>query len=213
MMARGWVLLLGVAVGVSTAATRASADEAMPRQARDAPTLVTPDGATLSVGAGVFDYADGDMRDFTDIAGAWSVRGVYGTRSMLAVEAGYTGTAQQVDAIGLDSRADMLTTGLHVAARYNFLRDALQPYAIAGVGWRHYALINDDFNTSSVADNDDVFEIPLGGGVAYRYRGLMLDARGVFRPAFGEDLIDETESQVNADLHNWSTELSVGWEF
>jgi hypothetical protein len=165
-------------------------------------------GMSFFVGGGVMDFTDSDTRDFTDLAGTWEARLGVGTRSIIGLEAAYIGAAQGVEALGLDDSAVLTSHGAEANFRLNFSRGGLQPYALAGAGWRHYSVTNDDFNTSDVNDSDDVFEIPLGVGITYHLDPVLLDLRGVFRPAFGSDLVGDDE-----ELHNWSARMNVGWEF
>lgn len=177
------------------------------------PNLIVPSGMSASIGGGVMGFTDDTMTDFTSAGGAWEARFIFGTREYLGLEAAYSGTAIGVDAIGLDSNAVLVSTGLEALARANLLKGDVQPYAVAGVGWRRYDLTNADFNNSSVTEEDNVFEVPLGVGVAYRYKGLVLDARGLFRVALEEDLIATAAGQDSAKLHTIEASARIGWEF
>jgi hypothetical protein len=153
------------------------------------------------------------MRDFATVGGAWDARVVYGTRTLVAIEAAYTGGAVGVDALGLDDNAALISTGAEVLARVNFLQKEWQPYVVAGLGWRHYSIVNTDRNTSSVGEDEDLGEIPMGAGVSYRYQGLVVDGRALFRAAFNDDMIRSTESGSEANLHNWQAQVTAGYEF
>lgn len=207
---------LGLAVGL--AAMLASGPvfaEQAPGAADDpnAPKLLTEWGMSISVGLGVGGFVDEDMRDFVEVAGAWDARVVLGTRTNFAIEAAYTGGAAEIDALGLDKDAALISSGAEANLRYNMRTGALQPYAVAGVGVRHYELVNADTNTSNVTDSDNVIEMPIGIGMSYRYRGFVSDIRGTFRPAFSENLIETTGNQSSTKLHNWGMNLTAGWEF
>jgi hypothetical protein len=117
-----------------------------------------------------------------------------------------------------------------------------EPFAFGGLGWTRYMLNagalygprdrgialepfdgprlrpNDALSvaeirpTASFADRDDVFTIPVGGGLDVAYRRFILDARVTLRPAFGEDgLIAQPNGP--ADLGNWSASLALGYQF
>ncbi len=178
-----------------------------------APEIYSTYGASVSVGGGVVGFIDNAMRDFATVGGAWDARLVFGTREDIAVEAAYMGAATPVDALGLDNNAVLLSNGIEALARVNLLKEEWQPYVMAGVGWRHYSIVNSNRNTSSVAKNDDVTEIPVGAGVAYRYEGLVIDGRGIFRAAFNDDLIARSATSEKADLHTWQAQLTAGYEF
>lgn len=178
------------------------------------PNLLTPYGMSASIGGGVMGFTDSNMTDFADVGGAWEARLAIGTRRMVGAEVAYTGGAQNITALGLDSNAVLVSTGVEALGRVNFTTIALQPYVIAGVGWRRYDVTNADFNTSSVSDKDNVLEIPMGIGLAYRYRGFVVDARGIFRAAADSDLIQaRSNNGKSADLHTWEGSVRLGWEF
>lgn len=177
------------------------------------PTLLTPMGMSIQVGGGVTGFTANNVLDVSnDVGGAWNAELVIGTRLPVALEAQYQGQAIGMDALGLDDDAVVIGTGLSAVARLNFTVDRpLQPYILAGGGWKHYELTNADFNTSSVRDDDDVFEIPVGAGLSYRVSRVIFDLRGMFRPAFDSDLV--RGGQDDAPLHNWQGRLGVGFEF
>ena len=92
----------------------------------------------------------------------------------------------------------------------------IQPFLFAGAGWQHYDVVGEDFNTSSVADQDDIFQLPVGAGVAFKYQGLMLDARVTYRETWDNDLMtqpsaDSDDGQV--ELNQWLGSARVGFEF
>ncbi|HUH04199.1 MAG TPA: outer membrane beta-barrel protein [Kofleriaceae bacterium] len=178
------------------------------------PRLMSEHGMSAMIGGGVFGFTDPDTTDFIDVGSAWEARFAFGTREMIGTEVAYTGSAQNIDAAGLDGDAVLVSTGLEALARMNvFGRRAWQPYAVAGIGWRRYDVTNADFNTSSVRADDNVLEIPLGVGVAYRVNQLVLDVRGTFRPTLDNDLIAETPAEPDTQLHNWAATARVGFEF
>lgn len=171
-------------------------------------------GVSVSVGGGFSTFLLSDVTDFTDPGGGWDARVAIGTREYFAIEGAYLGNVYNIDALGLDNDALLVGNGVEAAARFNVLKGAIQPYALAGVGWKHYSIANADRNTSSLADNDNVAEFPVGVGLAYRDQGIVLDGRAVVRPTAGSDLIDA--AVANADdvrLHNLAVNLTLGVEF
>jgi hypothetical protein len=169
--------------------------------------LLTSYGMEAMIGGGVAGFSAEELRDVTTVGGEWETRFVFGTRTLLGIEAAYVGGAYALDALGLDDNAYLLTTGIEASARLNLLPGALQPFVVAGVGWKRYDVTNADVNTSAMEDEDDVVEIPLGVGLAYRFAPLFIEARGVFRPALDNDLI------ATGELHNWAASARVGFEF
>jgi len=179
----------------------------------DRPTLMSDYGMEVAVGGGVADFVDSNMRDFTGTAGMWDARLTFGTRSPIAIEAAYVGTAQSIDAIGLDTNSVLLGTTLEGNVRFNIIPDEdVQPYLVGGLGWRRYSLVNDNVNVSDINETDDTLEIPLGGGLAYRYRGFVADARLQYVVVTNEDLIS-TGNGDHLDMDSWNLGAKVGMEF
>ncbi|HEY0715741.1 MAG TPA: OmpA family protein [Polyangia bacterium] len=169
------------------------------------------------VGGGVIGFLDEQARDLTDPGGNWEARLSVGTRLPVAVEAAYVGSAQNIQALGLDDDAVLVGSAAEAVARVNFTRQLrIQPYIFGGVGWQHYDLTNEDANTSGVREDDDLFTIPAGLGVSFRLvRGLVLDIRGTIRTAFDEELMDAPFAATgqDANLHTWDAGARLGWEF
>jgi hypothetical protein len=174
---------------------------------------IIPQGAGFSIGGGVIDFSGEDMRDMTGTGGTWDARGIYGTRSLLAVEGAYLGSAQEIDALGLDTDAMLVGTGLEAAGRVNILTGDLKPYLFGGVAWRRYDLTRADTNTSDVNEQDDVVEVPFGVGVSYQLGKVMFDVRGCYRAAFDEELAPAATAGEDADLDSFSATARVGFAF
>jgi opacity protein-like surface antigen len=177
-------------------------------------------GFAISAGGGVSGFTDNTARSATQDGGGWDVRATFGTRSPLAAEVSYIGSAQAIDALGLDDDAVLLGNGVQANVRVNLATDAnVQPFLFAGAAWRRYQLSNVDSNTSDISDDDDVLEIPVGAGVAFRYRGFLLDARGEYRRTTEEDLMPSLTqdgpfaNDSQAELHRWGVNANIGYEF
>lgn len=179
-------------------------------------------GITVALGGGTSGFTNDAMRESTDLGGDWGVRLSFGTQSPLAIEASYIGSAQNIEALGLDDDAILVGNGAQAALRLNGTFDLpVQPFIFGGAAWRRYDLTNADFNTSAVNDSDDVLEIPVGLGIAGKWSGLVLDLRGEFRPTLDNDLmptfgIDDDEDFGNDDfaaMHRWGVNASIGYEF
>lgn len=170
-------------------------------------------GIAVALGGGVEGFTDDTARTATDDGGSWNVRLALGTRSPIGFEAAYIGSAQGIDALGLDNDAILVGNGVEGKVRVNLLDANIQPFAFGGVGWRRYSLTRNDFNTSAISEEDDVLEIPLGAGIATKWMGFMFDARGEYRFATEEDLMPSLNGNSEAALHRWGINANVGYAF
>lgn len=178
--------------------------------------LMSGIGITIDVGGGLMNFAEEQMRDFTDVAGVWTARATFGTLSPVAFEASYVGSAQAFNALGVDSNAILLSNGATGAIKFNLTQRQLQPYLLAGAGWRRFDVTNTDVNTSALRNEDNVFEVPVGVGLAYRMGGFHADLRGDYRLAFDDELIrspTDDPDEIGNGLDNWMATLTVGIEF
>jgi hypothetical protein len=173
-----------------------------------------PVGVSLTVGGGVFGFTDSNMNAEAPAGGMWDVRAAIGTHSPIAAEVAYIGTAQQLDAVGLDSDAMLVGNGVEGVARVNLLpQQIVNPYFFGGVAWKRYDVTNTDTNTSDIASSDDIIEVPVGAGLGYRVSGFVLDARAELRMATEEDLIQNDPDTEDVRLHTWNAGAKLGYEF
>ena len=180
-------------------------------------SMVERIGLSIAAGGGVEGFTNDSARRTTTDGGLWDVRATVGTRNFLAFEAHYIGSAQAIDALGLDRDAVLVSNGVQGNLRLNFRRERpVQPFLFAGVAWRRYDITNAATNLSDIENQDDVLEMPMGLGVAYRWRGLMLDARGEFRATTDNDLMPTlrlSDLGERAAMHRYGVQASVGYEF
>ena len=174
-------------------------------------------GIDVALGGGVEGFAGDSARDFTNDGGSWNLRMGIGNKSYVGFEGSYIGSAQSIDALGLDGDTILVGNGAQGAVRVNFTRDySIQPFAYGGAAWRHYNLTNNDFNTSDIADSDDVFELPVGGGLAFTYEGFLLDARGEYRFSSGGDMMPSLDVENlgdSAGMDRWGVNANIGYQF
>lgn len=170
-------------------------------------------GTALAIGGGVDSFVDrGDTG--TQAGGGWNVRAILGTKTMFGFEAAYIGSAQSIDAIGLDQDAVLVGNGAQGSLRLNMTPQ----YDIGlllhgGLAWRRYDLTNADFNTSDIAGKDDVLEIPIAAGVQYDYRGMLLDARAEYRFANYGDIMGPGGASSGNAMDRWGIQANVGYRF
>ena len=64
----------------------------------------------------------------------------FGSRSPIAIEAAYVGSAQGINALGLDTDALLVGQGAEGNLRLNLTTRRVQPYLFGGIGWTRYNL-------------------------------------------------------------------------
>lgn len=171
------------------------------------PDLQAPMGISAAVGGGFIQFMDAGANAAAPGGGSWTARLQLGTRVHVGWEVAYLGSAQAIEALGVDDRAFLLSHGLEGALRLNALTGDWQPYFSAGLGWRRYSIQNTLRNTSSLSSADDTTELPLGVGLAYRYRGLVADLRCELRPVLQGNLLP------GINTNTWGVGARLGFEF
>jgi hypothetical protein len=172
------------------------------------------EGISLTAGGGLTGFTDGDLNNSIDTGGSWDVRAAFATRNIISFEAAYIGSAQEMNTFGVENDAVLVGNGAEAALRLNLVPDmSWQPYIIAGAAWRRYDVTDTDVNFSDFNGTDDVFEIPLGGGIAWYFDRFVLDARGQFRAAFDNDLMRASLGRSEDDIHRWGFSANLGYEF
>lgn len=179
---------------------------------------MVPGGMSISAGGGVADFRGDDIDDLTDVGGSWDARLAFGTRLPVGFEAAYVGTAQDIQALGLDDDAVLVSNGAEGLVRLNIAPFAgVSPFVVGGLSYLRYSVANDSFNNSAVKDEDDVVAVPLGAGIsaALGDSGVLLDARFTYRMTFDEELLIPTTANANPDqgLSNWAISARIGYEF
>lgn len=177
-------------------------------------TWVNRVGLGFAVGGGIDDFAGSTMRDQTGLGGSWTARVTLGTRSYVAFEGSYIGSAQSIDALGLSNNAVLVGNGAQGALRINVTRFfPVQPFIFGGAAWRHYQITNNSINTSDVANSDDVAEFPMGVGFSGYLGGFMADVRGEYRIATAEDLTPSNTANRSASLDRWGVTGNLGFSY
>jgi hypothetical protein len=186
---------------------------AEPMEAPAAPSNWIHDvGLALSIGGGVDDFVGDTMRNTTAIGGSWTARLSLGTRSFIAGEASYIGSAQRISALGLANNSELIGNGAQAVLRLNGTIDyVVQPFIYGGAAWRHYSLNTSSTNFSDVRGSTDAFEVPVGIGVAGYFSNLMLDVRGEYR--FGWTNHDLITGTGNPLMDRWGVTGNLGYAF
>jgi hypothetical protein len=177
-------------------------------------------GISTTLGGGLTGFTDQTMRDVvtSNTGGLWDLRVVFGSHTPLALDVGYIGTAQSIDALTGTQNATLVGTSVEGALRWNILPHfAWNPYVFAGVGWQRYDITGAKFTMadSGINDSDNSVVFPLGTGISYRApNGLVVDLKGTFRANTQADLvIDTTGNDSYAPLHTWEASTAIGYEF
>src|SRR5262249_17162658 len=125
-------------------------------------------GVEATVGAGAIGFIDEASRRTSGTGASWDARLMFGSRLPIAIETAYTGSVQNIDALGLSSNSLLVGNGIEGTLRVNLTRLRVQPYLFAGAGWTHYQITNTTTNTSSFLGKDDVGTVPMGAGLTVR---------------------------------------------
>ncbi|HEY5949142.1 MAG TPA: hypothetical protein VIV40_26800 [Kofleriaceae bacterium] len=166
----------------------------------------------MALGGGVEGFTH-ERDTGTDPGGGWNVRAVLGTKTMFGLEGSYIGSAQRIDAIGLDNNAVLVGNGAQGALRFNATPQYdIGVLLIGGLAWRHYNLANESFNTSDVQNNDNVLEFPIGAGLQYDYFGMLLDARVEYRFTNYGDMMGPAASS-GSGMDRWGVQANAGYRF
>lgn len=170
-------------------------------------------GYSISAGGGVSDFSHAAMRRTTSIGGSWNARITIGTNAHLALEGSYIGSAQSINRIGLSHNATLYGNGVQGALRLNTSTSSpVQPFAFGGAAYRFYS-VSTNANLSDVADSTNVFELPVGAGLAVYIDYLAIDVRGEYRFTWADRNMVPELSNTHGGLDRWNVTGNVGYEF
>ena len=143
-------LLMACLVAAAMAPTNARADELGHIDDPNRPFLMSTYGVAGEIGGGVTRFIDTKATDPTGTGGDWTARLIFGTRTHVGGELAYVGAALPMNTLGVDDNAILMSNGVQANLRLNLFTGAWQPYAAAGLGWRHYNVVNTANNNSEV---------------------------------------------------------------
>lgn len=174
-------------------------------------------GIEALVGGGVTSYWNKGTRAITNAGGSWDARIGIGTRSYLAGEVAYIGSAQNITALGLESNALLMANGAEGVLRVNLTKAKIQPYLFGGVGYQRYQVVNTAVSNADINDNDNVLEVPFGIGLSARpYKSFLLDVRGTGRATYFDNMFENFATGTGTSgtgLNSWTFNAHLGWEF
>ena len=178
---------------------------------------ITDIGIAVGLGGGVTNYAHSDMMNATNVGAAYEARVTVGTRLFVAGEIAYVGSRRALTESVTGVRdGHIFSHGIEGDARLQYPLYTggwmIEPFAFGGLGWTHYGVDAPVNNSSVLANSDDVFTVPFGGGLAAGWKQLYLEGRFTYRQAFNEDLL-KNASGNSVPLSNWTAGALVGYEF
>lgn len=156
--------------------------------------------ASATVGVGIVQFTGSAMREHAAEGVGWETRVAFGAGSDTVFELGYLGTLHEVDG------SNLLGSIFEGVFKVPLGFGAIQPYAIAGIGWGHYKVT--DPIATMMERTDNVATYPLGGGLTVKRGELVLDVRCVYRIVDHVDLL-----QGGSRLDAWSATIGVGAEY
>lgn len=186
--------------------------------------LATDMGVAVLLGGGSsLRVTDRDVNATTP-GGSWHVRTVIGTRSFIAGEVAYVGSANPVrpEVIGSDDVL-LLSNGGEAALRaqipvpVGIRQDVMvAPFATFGVGVQVQDLMNEELEIlgDRMIGNDPTVHLPVGAGLTVASEGFIADARLAYRPAVANDRwVFGKSSPFDNAIDELAVTGSIGVEF
>jgi hypothetical protein len=210
-------LILSLALPASVSYAQAPPDEPPPAERAAA---VQPWSAGIGIGFVAFTGERAD--DSADIGLSYEVRGGYQATDLLRLEAAYIGSMQSITALGLDEDASIRSNGVETLARIEFERWVsadvggmqVAPFGFGGLAFQRFSIADEGIGTADIADDDNVFSVPLGAGISGTAGRFNTDARFTWRSTFDEDLFrDPNGDNADASLSHWSVTARAGLMF
>jgi hypothetical protein len=178
--------------------------------------IFAPGEIALTTGAGVTNYFGSGVTGNVDVGAGWDARLMFGAHSIIALEAGYVGSVNNIDN-PFEGSGFVSSQGVDGDLRLQ-LPFVVQPYVFGGVGYNHMAINNNPNGIPATNGNgvttiltDDQFTVPAGAGLAgYVGKHVQLDLRGTYRYTPDNTL---TNIMGNKNLNQWAATGRVGWVF
>lgn len=180
------------------------------------PSLIDRLEPDLTVGVGMAGFTGRELRQQFDAGPAWHIRAGVGEWNAVRFEVVYSGSMQDANAMDASPNARLVGHGVHGQFRINVLPELpVEPFFFAGAGWSNYRVVG---GTAGAAirstGRDNVLEIPIGIGAAYRYGDFYFDLRAAFGAVSAAELVptnDPDSSQTGASMHRFGLRAYVGY--
>lgn len=173
--------------------------------------LAGRDRLDVTAGAGVEGFIGVGMRNAVGIGPSWAVRVAYGNPQSVRVEAEYVGSQQPIRL--MDVGGNLVGHGVHGLVNINLFPEArYEPFFYAGAGWSRYSVSSG--GAGLLASRDDVFEMPIGIGAAYRWHNVVVDVRAGVRVTTGPDLLPSPMpegSEHSEMMHRYGIAAQLGY--
>jgi hypothetical protein len=179
------------------------------------------DQRTVAVhaGGGFANFTERGTKQVTEPGASWTVRTSWGMARKLGLEVGYLGAALPIDSPRMDD-AVVLQTGIEALVRlgYPIFRNSnafFTPYLAGGLGWSAFNLLGADAgNGAEIGNADGALTLPVGFGLGLGYQRFSLDARLLYRPAFGDEMFrGANETQFTAGQNTLGVSATLGYSF
>jgi hypothetical protein len=178
--------------------------------------VFAPGEVSIATGAGPANYFGSALTASTDVGAAWDARATFGTHSILALEAGYVGSLNNIDVPSGTNVGRISSNGLDGTLRVQ-LPYRFQPYIFAGVGWNFMHVDNGNANPNVTSqfnsESNNQVTIPAGGGFAGYIGHVTLDLRGTYRLIPDNDITITAVNDNHVALHQWYAQARVGYAF
>jgi hypothetical protein len=165
---------------------------------------------SLVAGAGLEGFIDSHLREAVSSGPAWNVRGSIGNPEEVSVEVFYAGSRQPMK-MGADT---LVGNGVLGQVRINLFPAAfLERFFYFGAGWSRFSVKGRTADSMFPA-HDDVLEMPIGVGLAYRTGAFVADLRAGFTVVTGQDLIanpDALGSEHSYSMHRFGISAQIGY--
>lgn len=170
----------------------------------------------VTVGVGWAGFAGRELRGLFDAGPAWQVRAGVGEWDAVRFEVVYSGSIQDATAMDASPNARLVGNGVHGQFRINVLPELpVEPFFFAGAGWSNYRVTG---GTAGAAirstGRDNVIEVPIGIGGAYRYGDFYFDVRAAFGAVAAAELVpsnDPDSSQRGESMHRFGVRAYIGY--
>ena len=173
--------------------------------------VFAPQEISVTTGAGPANYFGSALNSTIDLGAGWDARVTFGAHSVLALEAAYVGSTNNIDMAGGTQHGKLDSHGVDGDLRLQ-LPTVVQPYVFGGVGYNHMSVTqtNAVSNAGPLASDDDQVTVPAGAGLTgYIGRHATVDVRGTYRFIPDNGLTEMSTRH----LHQWVAQAHVGYNF